>query len=105
MDTDWKEDRLKRDKIYKELLAGRNPQRIKQGIEAYKRDLPQLLSDHKERYVVAYDGDTRVSIAATREKLLADLKHKGVSDHANLFIKIVSSLEHKRESMSSHSHR
>jgi hypothetical protein len=102
LETDWNEDRIARDRMYEEMLAWRNPERIRQGIEAYTRDLPQLLRDQKERFVVAYDGDTRVGIATTREKLLTQLKQRGISKHDSLFIKIVASLEDKRESMSSH---
>jgi len=105
MDTDWNEDRITRDRMYEEMLACRNPEKINQGIDAYTRDLPQLLRDQKERFVVAYDGATRVGIATTREKLLAELKQHGISKHDSLFIKIVTSLEDKRESMSSHCDR
>ena len=104
MDTDWNEDRVARDKMYKGQFAGRNHKRIKQGIEAYKRDLAQLLRDRKERHLVAYDGDTQVGMATTREKLLAELEQNGISDRNNLFIKVVSNLEDKRESMLSQNH-
>lgn len=97
MDTDWEQDRLAREKAMGLMLSGRDPRRVEEGIEAYKRDLPQLLGDDKEQYAVAYDGNTQVGIAKTREKLLADLKRKGLGNNKSLFIKIVSSLEDTKE--------
>jgi hypothetical protein len=105
LDTDWDEDRMKRDKAYDAVLARRNPNKFKEGIEAYRRDLPQLLRDQKDRWVVAYDGDTRIGIATTREQLIVALKQIGIANHDSLFIKIVSGLGDKRESMSSHGER
>jgi hypothetical protein len=104
MDTDWNEDRAQREQMYRKMLAGRDSKKIKQGIEAYKRDLPQLLRDEKQRHVVAYDGNTRVGIASTREKLLVELNQKGISDYTNLFIKVVTKPQDKRESLLSQSH-
>jgi len=97
MDVDWEQERLRQDKAIERILAERDPKRVEEGIEAYKRDLPQLLRDDKERYAVAYDGSSRVGIAETRERLLADLKRRGLANNKNLFIKIVSSLEDNRE--------
>jgi hypothetical protein len=68
MDIDWEQTRLNQEKAIKELLSQRDPKHINEGIEAYKRDLPQLLRDDRERYAVAYDGSVRVGIAKTREK-------------------------------------
>jgi hypothetical protein len=101
MEIDWDKEQDDLEKLYAQMLSGRNPERIKRGIEAYKRDLPQLVRDQKEHYVVAYDGDTRVGMEKTREKLLSELKRQGVSKNKNLFIKIVSSLEDSKETLSS----
>src|SRR5438093_1909604 len=81
MDIDWEQERLRQDKAIERILAERDPQRVKEGIEAYKRDLPQLLRDDKERYAVAYDGSNRVGIAETRESLLADLERRGLANN------------------------
>jgi hypothetical protein len=105
MDTDWELDQVKRDKLYEEMVSRGSLERTQQSIEAYKRDLPQLLRDQKERYVVAYDGDRQLGIASSRAKLLAELRNNGVSDYNGLFIKVVSSLENNRESMSSYNQK
>jgi hypothetical protein len=104
MDINWEQERLNHDKAIEHVLSDRDPRRIEEGIEAYKRDLPQLLRDDKERHVVAYDGSTRVGIAETREQLLTELERKGLADEKSLFIKIVSSLEDNREDSCSSSH-
>jgi hypothetical protein len=101
MDIDWEQERLNQDQAMARLLAGRDPKRIKEGIEAYKRDLPQLLREDKERYAVAYDGGLRIGIAETRASLLADLKRRGLGDNKSLFIKIVSRLEDREPSCAS----
>ncbi len=97
MDIDWEQERLRQDKAIERILAERDPKRVEEGIEAYQRDLPQLLRDDKERYAIAYDGSNRVGIAETCESLLADLKRRGLANNKNLFIKIISSLEDNRE--------
>jgi hypothetical protein len=104
METDWEQERLAQEKTIQRILSQRDPKRIKEAIEAYKRDLPQLLRDDKERCVVAYDGSTQVGIAESREKLLADLKRKGLANNNNLFIKIVSSLKDSKETSCSSNH-
>src|ERR1700728_2335325 len=71
MEIDWEQERLGHEKAIDRILAQRDPARIRAGIEAYNRELPQLLRDDKERHVVAYDGSTRVGIAKSREELLA----------------------------------
>lgn len=107
MDIDWDKKRAELDNIYQRTFAGRDPERIRLGIEAYKRDLPQLIRDQKESYVVAYDGDACIGIEKTQEKLMAELKKNGLglSKQPSLFIKVVSNLEDGRESMSSRSQR
>jgi hypothetical protein len=104
MEIDWEQERLNQQKAIEQMLSERNPERIKQAIEAYKRDLPQLLRDDKGRYAVAYDGSTRVGIAKTRQNLLADLKRKGLENNKNLFIKIVSGLEDSKEVLCTSTH-
>jgi hypothetical protein len=97
MEIDWDQERLRHEKAIERILSERDPKRIKEGIEAYKRDLPQLLRDDKEQHAVAYDGSTRVGIARTRAELLADLKRRGLENNKSLFVKIVSSLEDDKE--------
>lgn len=101
MEIDWEQVRPNQEKAINELLSQRDPEHIKEGIEAYNRDLPHLLRDNKERYAVAYDGSVRVGIAKTREKLLADLKRKGLANNKSLFVKIVSSMEDREKSCAS----
>jgi len=97
MEIDWEQERLNRESAIERMLSERNPDRIREGIEAYKRDLPQLLRTDKERHVAAYDGGTQVGIAKTREKLLIELEQKGLANNKSLFIKIISSLEDNEE--------
>ena len=59
------------------LLAEPAAETIRQGIEAYKCDLPTLLAKGKDRNVVAYRGEKRLGIAPTRELLLARLEREG----------------------------
>jgi hypothetical protein len=104
MEIDWEQESLSQQKDIERILSERDPKRIKEAIEAYKRDLPQLLRDDKERYAVAYDGSNRVGIAKTRQNLLADLKRRGLENNKSLFIKIVSSLEDNKEVLCTSTH-
>jgi hypothetical protein len=101
METDWEHARLEYERTIEQMLSERNAPRVKQAIEAYKRDLPQLLREDKARHFVAYDGNTRVGLAKTREKLLAELKRKGFAGNRSLFIKIISALEDSVDTSSS----
>ena len=97
MEIDIEAEIAKRRSAVRQVLSQTNPDRIKAGINAYKRDLPTLLHDHKYRYVVAYDGSTRVGIAPTWESLMLGLKQKGIDKNNNLFIKHVASLDDDSE--------
>jgi hypothetical protein len=105
MEVDWEQERLNRERAIERVLSERDSNHIKEGIESYKRDLPQMLREQKERHVVAYDGSQRVGIAKTREELLTELKRKGLANNSSVFIKIISSLEDKKESFCSSNHR
>src|SRR4051812_14245801 len=51
------------------ILSRRKPELIRQGIEAYKRDLPQLLAENRCRQMVAYRGSEMVATGATERQL------------------------------------
>ncbi len=105
MEAGLDRDRAERARTMSRLLAGRDAARVNRAIEAYRRDLPRLLSMHRERHVVAYDGDRLVAIAPTRNELMQRLRDAGhVETHA-LFFKIVRSLDaHDHAEHFDHSH-
>ena len=72
------------------LRAKRDPVHIRKAIRAYRRDLPKLIAGHKERHVVAYDGNKQLDIAPTRDELIAKLEDQGIKDRTNLFIKVIN---------------
>jgi hypothetical protein len=80
--------RLDRERKLIAAVAGRNPESIRRGMEAYNRDLPALLAANLEQQVVAYQEDQRVGMAPTRDQLIQQLREKGL-DWRQLFIKIV----------------
>ena len=70
------------------LLAEPTAEIVRQGIEAYKRDLPKLLAKGEEQNLVAYHGEKRLGIAATREVLLTELEKGGILEsEPGLYIK------------------
>lgn len=86
MINDLKRDRDLRDAEIKRIVAERDPELIKEGIETYNRDLPRLLDAKKENYHVAYRGNSRIGIAPTREKLKKLLASKNYTKRGELFI-------------------
>ena len=50
------------------IVAQRNPELIDAGIEAYKRDLPRLLSENRYRQLVAYRGKELVAFGRKRRQ-------------------------------------
>lgn len=97
---DIKQERVDREEAIDRILAQSDPQRIKAGVEAYNRDLPQLLKDGKERHVVAYDGAKQVAIAETRAALFAELKKQGIANNKSILIKLISSQPEREGSRS-----
>jgi hypothetical protein len=94
MGFDVKHERAKNEAELVRLLAEPHAETIREGIEAYKRDLPKLLADHQEQNVVAYRGSTRLGIAPTRESLVAQLRKQGIrEDEGGLYIKKVRDLD------------
>ncbi len=70
------------------LLAEPAAELVRQGIEAYKRDLPGLLAKGEEQNLVAYHGEKRLGIGATRDVLLAHLEKDGILERdPGLYIK------------------
>ena len=68
------------------ILARENRELIQQGIEAYKRDLPRLLAENRERQKVAYRGNEIVGFGATFRQLKKRLAKKGFTDWGELFM-------------------
>jgi hypothetical protein len=88
------------DRLFKEreaeiqrILAQRKPELIEQGIEAYKRDLPRLLAEHRYRQLVAYRGNELIAFGATYPQLRKRLTKKGCTDRGELFVTCVAPLE------------
>jgi hypothetical protein len=92
-DPDW--DRLfkERDEAIQRMLAGRKPEVIQQGVEAYKRDLPRLLSENRYLQHVAYRGNEMVAIAVTHRQLWKRLRKLGLSDTGELYTTVVAPLQ------------
>lgn len=85
-------------KSYRELasakLARRNTALIQQGFQAYLRDLPQLLREDCEGYMVAYCGDARVALARTERRLQRVLARQGFAGReGELFMTRVTVLD------------
>jgi hypothetical protein len=70
-------------------LTPENVVLIREGIEAYKAERPQLIEDHKCRQMVAYRGSERVALAPTDRELEEILKQKRIEDRGGLFITCV----------------
>jgi hypothetical protein len=66
---------------------------IQQGIEAYKRDLPQLLEANEYGHMVAYEADKQVALAPTDRKLKKILAGKNLVGRADLFITYIAPLD------------
>jgi hypothetical protein len=97
MDTAKTNKLEERESAIQRILSHRNPDRIQQGIEAYKRDLASWISKHKEFYVIAYDGSDFVAIAPTHRKLEKKLSRIKDLDRDNLFIACISSPEENED--------
>jgi hypothetical protein len=75
------------------MLAQKKPELIRQGIEAYQRDLPRLLAENRYLQQVAYRGSEMVAIATTRHQLWKKLKKLGLTDMGELYTTVVAPLE------------
>jgi hypothetical protein len=56
------------------------PPQIQGGLEAFRRDLPELLEQHKGQFV-AYSGDRRLGINRSQRKLVRLCLSQGLSVH------------------------
>ncbi len=75
------------------IVARRKPELIQQGVEAYKRDLPQLLAENRYLEQVAYRGNELVAFGATDRQLRKRLAKKGFTDWGELFVTTIEPLE------------
>ena len=75
------------------IVAQRKPELIRQGIEAYKRDLPRLLAENRYRQLVAYRGNELVAFGATDRQLEKRLAKKGFTDWGELYVDVIAPLE------------
>jgi hypothetical protein len=75
------------------IVAQRNLPLIQEGIEAYKRDLPWLLSENRYRQLVAYRGTEPVAFGRTHRQLRRRLEKKGLTDRGELFITSIAPLD------------
>jgi hypothetical protein len=82
-----------REAAIQRILARRNPELRKQGIEAYQRDLPRLLAEKRERQKVAYRGNEIVALGATFRQLEKRLAKQGFTDWGELWVTSISPLE------------
>ena len=60
------------------IVSQQNMPLIEAGIEAYKRDLPRLLSENRYQQWVAYRGAELVALASTRRRLRRMLEEEGI---------------------------
>jgi hypothetical protein len=75
------------------IVAQRNLPLIQEGIEAYKRDLPRLLSENRYRQLVAYRGTEPIAFGRTRRQLRRRLEKKGFTNWGELFITSIAPLD------------
>lgn len=75
------------------FVARRKPELVQQGVEAYLRDLPRLLAEHRTRQRVAYRGNELVDFGATFRQLERRLAKKGLTDWGELFVTSIAPLE------------
>jgi hypothetical protein len=75
------------------IVAQRNLPLIQAGIEAYKRDVPRLLSENRHRQLVAYRGSELVAFGRTRRQLRRRLEKKGFTNRGDLFITSIAPLD------------
>ena len=75
------------------VLAQRKPELRKQGIEEYKRDLPRLLAENRERQKVAYRGNEIIAFAATFRQLKKRLAQKGFTNWGELWVTSIAPLD------------
>jgi hypothetical protein len=75
------------------IVSQRNMPLIEAGIEAYKLDLPRLLSENRYRQWVAYRGAELVAIGSSRRQLKRRLEKKGFTKMGELFMINVAPLE------------
>jgi hypothetical protein len=60
-----------------EILGEKMAPKILQARQAFRRDLPELLRDHPRRWV-AYHGDQRIAVGATKTALYQDCLRRGL---------------------------
>lgn len=75
------------------IVSQRNLPLIEAGIEAYKRDLPRLLSENRYRQWVAYRGAELVAFGSTRRQLRKRLEKRGLTNLGEIFRISVAPLE------------
>ncbi len=75
------------------IISQRNLPLIEAGIEAYKRDLPRLLSENSYRQWVAYRGGELVAFGSSRRELRRKLEKKGFNIMGEIFRICVAPLE------------
>ncbi len=75
------------------IVAQRDPVLIEAGIEAYKRDLPRLLSEGRYHQWVAYRGSEPVAFGSSHRRLRRKLEKLGFTNMGELFLSIVAPLE------------
>lgn len=75
------------------IVSKRNLPLIEAGIEAYKRDLPRLLSENRYRQWVAYRGSELVAFGSTRRQLRRRLEKMGFTNMGEIFWTTVAPLE------------
>jgi hypothetical protein len=76
-----------------QILADRNPLLIRQGVQAYKDRLDELLAQNLYRHLVAFRGAELVAVAPTQRKLDAALRRQGHLRRSELFITLVAPLD------------
>jgi hypothetical protein len=75
------------------IVSQRNMPLIEAGIEAYKRDLPRLLSENRYRQWVAYRGSELVALGSSYRRLRRKLEKMGYTNMGEFFLSDVAPLQ------------
>jgi hypothetical protein len=75
------------------IVSQRNILLIEAGIEAYKRDLPRLLSENRHRQWVAYRGSELVAFGSSYRRLRRKLEKMGYTNIGEFFLSDVAPLQ------------
>ncbi len=75
------------------IVSQRNLPLIEAGIEAYKRDLPRLLSEGRYRQWVAYRGNERMAFGPSSRRLRKRLEKLGFANMGEFFMINIAPLD------------